>query len=361
MKPLYVAATVMDSGKTCFSIGLLQALRNRNLNPGYFKPVGQHYISYQNCSIDEDAALIHEIFKLNDNPQYLNPIAVERGFTQRFIENPDVTHLENKILNSAEQLLNAHSSLIVEGTGHAGVGSCFGLSNAKVASLLNAKVIIITRGGIGKPIDEIALSLALFEKHNVPVLGVILNKVLTDKYQKVTESVSKGLKHLGTTLLASIPYEPFLRYFSVGQLIEEFGYNLLCGSQFLSNKIERIVVAAMEPENAASYIKEGTLVIVPYDRTDNILACVEHLSNFAPKSGGILLTGNSSPDHKVAEVLKNAPLPALISEMDTFTVSVAMKDVEFKIRNYDSEKITKLHSLISDYINVGQILDELNS
>ena len=51
------------------------------------------------------------------------------------------------------------------------------LSNAQVAKMLNAKVIIVASGGIGRPIDEISLNKALFEKVGVDILGVIINKV----------------------------------------------------------------------------------------------------------------------------------------------------------------------------------------
>ena len=43
-------------------------------------------------------------------------------------------------------------ALVIEGTGHAGVGSCFDLSNARVAQMFGAKVVILTTGGIGRAI-----------------------------------------------------------------------------------------------------------------------------------------------------------------------------------------------------------------
>jgi dethiobiotin synthetase len=63
--------------------------------------------------------------------------------------------------------------VLCEGSGHAGVGSVFDLSNAQVAKILGCKVIIVTQGGIGKPIDEVALNQALFEKEGVEIIGVI--------------------------------------------------------------------------------------------------------------------------------------------------------------------------------------------
>jgi len=42
-------------------------------------------------------------------------------------------------------------------------GSVFDFSNATVARLLGSKVVIVSSGGIGKPIDEVILNKELFE------------------------------------------------------------------------------------------------------------------------------------------------------------------------------------------------------
>ena len=52
--------------------------------------------------------------------------------------------------------------LLIEGTGHAGVGAVIGLSNADVAALLQAPVLIVSEAGVGRPIDEIVLDHCLF-------------------------------------------------------------------------------------------------------------------------------------------------------------------------------------------------------
>ena len=62
------------------------------------------------------------------------------------------------------------------------------------AKILGAKVIIVSQGGIGKPIDEVALNQALFEKEGVEIIGVILNKVIMEKVDYVTEFARRGLK-----------------------------------------------------------------------------------------------------------------------------------------------------------------------
>jgi BioD-like phosphotransacetylase family protein len=359
MKPIYIGATLRDCGKTSVTLGLMQMLQEKGLNPGYCKPVGQHYVRYHEKNIDEDGVLIHQVFHLEDEPYYLSPIAIERDFTRKFINNPDVKPMEKEIVRCHEELLKKHPMVIVEGTGHAGVGSCFGLSNARVAELLGAKVVIVTSGGIGRPIDEIALSLALFKDYNVEVIGVILNKVLAEKYDKVKDTVEKGLKLMGTRLIGAIPFERSLTTFSVGQLAEEFNYQIFCGEDALSNIIEDTVIAAMEPQNMVRHIKTNTLVIIPGDRIDNILVSLLVLTQDTT-SGGMILTGGFEPHPTIEPLLKNSRIPVLISSEDTFRVSARMKDLGFKIRSWDTAKVHRLKELVESHVDTQLILDALN-
>ncbi|MHC4882339.1 MAG: phosphotransacetylase family protein [Planctomycetota bacterium] len=359
MKPIYIGATLKDCGKTSVTLGLMQLLQEKGLNPGYCKPVGQHYVRYHEKNIDEDGVLIHQVFHLEDEPYYLSPIAIERDFTRKFINNPDVKPMEKEIIRCHEELLKKHPMVIVEGTGHAGVGSCFGLSNARVAELLGAKVVIVTSGGIGRPIDEVAMSLALFADHDVEVIGVILNKVLTEKYDKVKDTVGKGLKLLGTRLIGAIPFDRSLTTFSVGQLAEEFNYQIFCGEDALSNVIEDTVIAAMEPQNMLRHINTNTLVIIPGDRIDNILVSLLVLTQDTT-NGGMILTGGFEPHPAIEPLLKNSRIPVLISSEDTFKVSARMKDLGFKIRSWDTDKVRKLHDLVEEYVDTKLILDALN-
>lgn len=360
MKPIYIGATLKDCGKTSVTLGLMQMLQAQNLNPGYCKPVGQHYVRYHDKNIDEDGVLIHQVFHMSDEPYYLSPIAIERGFTTKFINNPDVAPMEKEIVRCHDELLKKHPMVIVEGTGHAGVGSCFGLSNARVAEILGAKVVIVTSGGIGRPIDEIAMSLAMYEDHNVEVLGVILNKILPEKFDRIKDTVDKGLKLLGTRLIGAIPFDRSLTTFTVGQLAEEFNYQILCGSDSLSNVIEDTVIAAMEPQNVLRNIHTNTLVITPGDRVDNILVSLLILSRDS-SNGGLILTGGFEPHPMIEPLLKSSRIPVLISNDDTFTVSARMKDLGFKIRSWDTDKVQRLHQLVEEHVDTKLILDALKS
>jgi BioD-like phosphotransacetylase family protein len=254
---------------------------------------------------------------------------------------------------------NAHGSLVIEGTGHAGVGSCFGLSNARVAELMGAKVVIVASGGIGKPIDEVNLNLSLFSRQKVEVIGVILNKVLERKYVEVQGAVAKGLRIIGTRLLGALPYVRTLTQYTVGQVSEEFGYEVLCGKRRLSNIIENTVVLAMRPEHSARHIRKNSLVLIPADRPENVRTALGILKNFALSNGGVVLTGSGDLDSSTRQILQESDIPTLVSPDDTFAVSSRMVHLEFKIRISDEAKIRELKRLVARYVDVDYIVKQL--
>ena len=152
-RQLFLAATGQNRGKTTTSLGLFAAFRAQGLDAGFMKPVGQRWITIDDTPADEDAALMRGVFGLTDAVALLSPVQIPRGFTRKVIEGQVVEDLGAKIIAAQVELAQRHELLLLEGTGHAGVGAVIGLSNADVAALLGAPVIIVSEGGIGRPID----------------------------------------------------------------------------------------------------------------------------------------------------------------------------------------------------------------
>src|SRR5258706_16115245 len=175
---VFIAATRQNDGKTTAALGLIAALQKFYPRIGYIKPVGQRFVNIEEQKIDEDTVLMDSVFRLNCPLGDMSPIAVEPDFTRKYLQSSNREALVKKIENAFDRVSWEKEFVLCEGSGHAGVGSVFDLSNAQVAKILGAKVIIVTQGGIGRPIDEVSLNQALFEKEGVEIIGVILNKVL---------------------------------------------------------------------------------------------------------------------------------------------------------------------------------------
>jgi len=135
-KKIFIAATRQNDGKTVISLGLLKVLKEHFKNLGFMKPVGQKYIFVDKLKVDKDAVLVKKVFDMKDNLEHMNPVAIEEGFTRKYIENPDKDKYIKKIKQSFEIISQNKDFILVEGTGHAGVGSIFDLNNAEVAKIL---------------------------------------------------------------------------------------------------------------------------------------------------------------------------------------------------------------------------------
>ncbi len=362
MKKIFIAATKQNDGKTTVSLGLIRNFQERFKKIGFIKPIGQRYLEEEGLKIDEDSWLIEAVCGvcgIKCGLKDMSPIAVEKGFTERFIAHPD-KKLITKQINEAYKRVSRHQDLvIIEGTGHAGVGSVFDHSNAYVAKLLDSKVIIISSGGIGRPIDEIVLNKALFDKFGVKVLGVIVNKVLSTKFEKINTLVRKGLKQQGINVLGVIPYNPLLSLPTLEQILEETDYKVLCGKDFLESSVAHVLVGAMKPKDAIKYITDDSLMITPGDREDMIataLGCYRESDKDKLKVSGMILTGENLPDKSTLDLLEKAKIPVLLANSDTYTVASNIHDLTVKIRPRDTTKISAAIKLIKEHVDLNTIL-----
>lgn len=357
---VFIAATRQNDGKTTTSLGLLASLQKLYPRIGYIKPVGQRFVEVAEHKIDEDTVLMDSVYKLNCPLVDMSPIAVEPDFTRKYLEHANYSALEKKIQKAFDRVAWEKDFVLCEGSGHAGVGSVFDLSNAQVAKILGAKVVIVTRGGIGKPIDEVALNQALFEKAGVQIIGVIINKVLPDKLDYIAEFAKRGLKRRGLELLGVVPNTKILAKPTVASIHDELDAELLNEDGQINKVVEDVVVGAMGAGNAIQFFKPGVLVITPGDREDIILAASTIVSG--DKTGhlaGIVLTGNLRPSEGVLKVIRQMPFPVLLAKQDSYEVASKVHDLIVKTRPDDAEKIAVIRDLIAKHVDVKKILNAI--
>jgi len=363
MKKIFIAATQQNDGKTTVALGLIFNFQKTLKHIGFIKPVGQRYLEENGFKIDEDSILIEDTLKLCNikcKLKDMSPIAVEKGFTEDYINKPNPQIITRQIKEAFGRISKNKDLVIIEGTGHAGVGSVFDHSNARVAKVLGAKVILVSSGGIGRPIDEIALNKTLFEKEGVKLLGVVINKVMPEKFDKINRLVSAGLKRKGIEVLGAIPYNPMLSYPTVRQIREETNFKLLSekNEPALDNCVARIVIGAMHSREAAKYIVGQSLIITPGDREDIIKVILESHAR-GSKISGIVLTGNLLPSQETISLLKDNSIPLLLSDTDTYVTASIIHDLNVKIRPADKEKIETVKKMIQNYLNLDMIMQRM--
>jgi len=359
---VYVAATRQNEGKTFTSLGLLNAMNDYFKNVGYIKPVGQQVKLIDGHNVDKDAQLMEEIFHIGKSLTDMSPIAIPSGFTEEYILNGNPEDLRNKIRESYDRVSEGKDFMVVEGTGHAGVGSVFDLCNASVANMLNAPVVIVTGGGIGRPIDEILLNKALFDNKGVKVIGVIINKVLQAKYEKINKFVRLGFEKRGIDVIGVVPFHPILASPKIKQLLDEIKGELLCGEEGLNEAVTKILVGAMPAHTAIEYFEDADLLITPGNREDLILAAISGQISGLSKSyrlKGIILTGGIMPNKTVLQLVEQVHIPVILVNTHTYETAQRINKLMVKVRPEDHEKITKIKELVKEYVDIEMLIDKI--
>jgi BioD-like phosphotransacetylase family protein len=357
---VFIAATRQNEGKTTASLGLLAALQKYYPRIGYIKPVGQRFVEIEEQKIDEDIVLMDSVYQLNCPLVDMSPIAVEPDFTRKYLQSSNNEALVRRIQKAFDRVAWEKDFVLCEGSGHAGVGSVFDLSNAQVAKILGAKVIIVTQGGIGKPIDEVALNQALFEKEGVEIIGVIINKVLGTKLEYISDFARRGLRRRGLELLGVLPHQPILSSPTVEVIREELRAELLNKPEYSDGLVEDVVVGAMGAKTAMNYFKRGVLLITPGDREDIVLAACTGLDvPSEERMAGIVLTGNLRPSREALKVIETMPVPVLLTAEDSYRVASKVHDLTIKTRPKDASKISLIRDLVAENVDVQKILKAL--
>ena len=86
-KSIYVAASNQHVGKTTMTLGLLAALKDRGLDVGYCKPVGQQFLRIDEQRVDKDAVLFASAMGFKLVPEIHSPVILGPGDTAAFLEN----------------------------------------------------------------------------------------------------------------------------------------------------------------------------------------------------------------------------------------------------------------------------------
>lgn len=361
---IFVAATRQNEGKTTTCLGLYGALQKYFANVGYIKPIGQRFVDVQGLKIDEDSLLLDSIYDVNIPIAAMSPIAIHSTFTRRYLSGEEShDQLVDTICRAFDRTAYEKDVVIIEGSGHAGVGAVCNLSNAQVAKMLGAQAILVSTGGIGRPVDEIALNKSLFDKYGVPVVGAILNKVLPDKLEFVREYAGKGLENLGIPLLGVLPVQPRLTAPNMGQVVEELEAEWLNAKDTgATNRIEKVTVGAMTAKGIIEHFKPGCLIITPGDRDDIILsaAATTGLSNGNPVSG-MILTHNIRPHPKLMDMLSKTDIPVALSSMDSYATASKIHSMTVKTQPHDTDKIPIIKKLVSDHVDLPLLKQLLNT
>ena len=359
----FVASTGQHVGKTTTCLGLLSGLKKRFERVGFLKPLGQESLeSSSGVLVDKDVILFKDYFNLSDPYELMSPIVFSKGFTKDFLDGAiSLSTLQESLSVCYDHLGEHNECLVVEGTGHVGVGSIAHLNNAQVASYLKTPMILIVSGGIGSSFDSLALNKALCDLHGVKIAGIILNKVVSEKKEMIVDYMSKALKRWDLPILGTIPYDAFLINPTFADYAYLFKTPLLSGHDYKLRHFKHTRLIATSLEVYHNLITTSQLIITPASRDDIILATIERQQQAGfDLEGGMILTGNIAPKAFLIEKLQDANIPAFYTPTNTFNSMKTITSYMPKLRKEDLPRVKEAIEVVESHVDFDLLFERLS-
>jgi len=361
---VFIAATGQNVGKTTTSLALMGRLHSKYRHVGFMKPVGQRTIERDGVEADEDVLLMKDVFQMPGEVKSMSPVTVPKGFTKNYLDGKTTNEsLRKAIKQGWDQLSEDGCPVVVEGTGHTGVGSVFDMNNAQVASLLDLPVVLVAQGGIGRPIDEIAMNLSLFEAHGAKVKGVIFNKALSSKIPQMEEYCTKYLKKKGISMLGVVEFAPVLTRPSLQRLVYDVKAEVLSSGDNLNAVPTKIITGAAVLDYLLDKSVKNCLVVTPASRSDVIMAAA-HMYELRKQGHdipqefcGLFLTGDQAPHPDVLKSAIYSGIPILYKSSDTHETVEAIDRSLGKTLPADKEKFKIIDRIYGDAVNWQMFFD----
>ena len=169
-------------------------------------------------------------------------------------------------------------------------------------------LVVVNGAASADVVEEVQLAREELQRKDCELFGVIVNRVAPDAVDEVERRLAP---HTGQEWVYVMPEQAELAYPSVGEVQAALGARpLLAVDGQLDRDVREVRVAAMSAEHFIEDLVEGTLVVVPADRSDIVVACLAStLSPSFPAVSGLLLTGGYPLSPTVRNLLETSPFP----------------------------------------------------
>jgi hypothetical protein len=235
--------------------------------------------------------------------------------------------------------------MVLEGTGHAAMGSLMRLTNARVAAELGVECVLVAGGRtrLSNIIDDIALNRQMCAQHRLPIRGVIINGVPQDKIDDALEYIPRALKFWGLPLLGVVPHIPTLSRPCMADFERLFGRPMVSAESSRLQAFQHIALVGSSVEDFKQRYYEqqsrseeivsgnsddsgGQLIVAHQSRADLIDAMVQIAMEWrsAHPGGeqiphGVILTGSHhEPGSGIIAKLQEAGIPALHAPLPSY-------------------------------------------
>lgn len=363
-RKLFIAAIDKNSGKTTTSISLMHLALKKYKRVGFLKPFGGQTVLFRRRVVDKDVALMAQVFGLTRDLDLMSPVVLSPDTTRQVVDGKiSPADLQQRILHACAELEKKCDFLIIEGSGHPGVGSVMGISNARIAHLLNAPLLLVTGGGLGNVVDRLAMIQSLFEKEKVDMRAVLVNKLDPEKRERSLDYLRRALKDENFRVIGGFDYQPILANPTLRRISGVLDLPIRGNRRESQRIIHKVLVAAASTQRILELLHTPSLILVNGSR-DELLVTLAHLyqmPKYRPLIVGLAISGSSPVNSITQQILDKSRIPYLRAEKMSTSDLYQMIDRDVsKIIAADQEKLDLIRTLAERSLDF-ELIDALFS
>jgi phosphate acetyltransferase len=330
---IYITAMGPYSGKSVVALGFMEMLSARLQRIGFFRPIVR-----AGSEPDPQIELMRDRYQLEcEYSQMHGPTADD---VTALIAHGAHEEIEKRVLTAYKELERHCDFVVCEGSDFVGSAPALDFElNANLANQLGCPVLVVINAAASSDVvEEVQLAREELQRKDCSLFGVIVNRVAPEA---VAEVETRLAPNTGQEWVYVMPEHAELAYPSVGEIQAALGARpVLAVDGMLEREVREVRVAAMSAEHFIEDLVEGTLVVVPADRSDILIACLAStLSPSFPAVAGLLLTGGYQLSATVRGLLETSPFPVFEIDERTHLAAAAIAAVRPVLRAQNERKI----------------------
>jgi len=330
---VYITAMGPASGKSLVALGFMEMLSARLQRVGFFRPIIRSA-----SEPDPQIELMRERYQLRPGYEQMHGPTAEE--VNALIAGGAHEEIEKRVLDAFRELEQDCDFVVCEGSDYVGATPALDFDlNTNLANQLGCPVLVVINGAAGADVvEQVQLARELLARKDCVLFGVIVNRVAPGAVDEVEARLAPNT---GEEWVYVMPENAELAYPSVEEVRSALGARTLPSADgALERDVREIRVAAMSAEHFVDDLADGSLVVVPADRSDIVLACLAcTLSPSLPAVAGMLLTGGYQLSDAVRRLLEAAPFPVLETGERTHVAAAAIPAVTPVLRAENERRI----------------------
>jgi phosphate acetyltransferase len=287
---------------------------------------------------------------------------IQKAFKE--INRKNEAFLIDTIIEKFKRLQEKSDFVVVEGTDFAGISTNVEFNgNVSIAKNLGIPAAIILNCAhktLGEIVEQAISTTNAFLSNGVQVLTLVANKVEIGKEAELKRKLVQSLPK--EILISAIPVHLELSNPTMEEIRDSMGAKVFFGENLLTNRVDHVIVGAMQLRNFLQRVKNNTLVITPGDRGDIIIGALQaNISKNFGKIAGLVLSGGMLPEDSIVQLVEGLEtvVPILQVEEPTFEVVTKINDIKARISADDKEKIALAVRLFEQAVDEKALTEKI--